>query len=251
MSCWASRGRGREKGRASLSSAGSSAGTLPQRGWPGSRLPSRGSTLRGVSVGGQSRRNWVSSASSESSFRKRLIWGGKGVRKEGTPAAAPLSIGTPKPPQPASCTPKAGAGGNLGEKKEEGDNSGSPRTGMGGAWGQQGPCTPRRGRLQLVAWGGRTAPGAPGGRDGDCPPWPCGGAGHPHAPWGLLGWAEPPHAPWPAGSMGKEGRGGGEKRDERQQPWSWGANRGLLVGSPWKLPWESQPTGGLPDWGQG
>lgn len=87
MCCWKSEGRDREKILASLSSAGSSGGTLPmpQRGWPGSRRLSGGSTFLGLSAGGQSRRNWVSSASSESSFRKRFIWGPK---QEGTEMVA-------------------------------------------------------------------------------------------------------------------------------------------------------------------
>lgn len=249
MSCWASRGRGREKGRASLSSAGSSAGTLPQRGWPGSRLPSRGSTLRGVSVGGQSRRNWVSSASSESSFRKRLIWGGKGVRKEGTPAAAPLSIGTPKPPQPASCTPKAGAGENLGKKKKRGTTVAAP----GQAWGEHGDSrvrAPRGAGAYSLLHGevGRLL-ALRGAGMGTVPPGPAGGLGTPTLLGVFWGGQSPRMRHGLQGAWGR--KEGGEKRDERQQPRSWGANRGLLVGSPWKLPWESQPTGGLPDWGQG
>ena len=86
--------------------------------------------MRGLSEGGQSLRNWVSSASSESSFRKRLIWGGKGQGERGwvwwqchammAPwwhrTAMALHHGSPtstqhqkpKPPLSPSCTPRQG-----------------------------------------------------------------------------------------------------------------------------------------------
>lgn len=120
---------------------------------------------------------------------------------------------------------------------------------MGGAWGQQGPCTPRRGAYSLlhgevgwllVLWGAGM---------GTVPPGPGGVLGTPTLLGVFWGVQSPRMRHGLQGAWGR--KGGGEKRDERQQPWSWGANRGLLVGSPWKLLWESQPTGGLPDWGQG
>lgn len=149
MCCWKSEGREREKSLASLSSLASSGGTLPTlpRGWPGSRRLSGASTFLELSAGGQSRRNWVSSASSESSFRKRFIWG---QREEVTLVVAVpardgtthLSLTSPQAPQqPDTCSLKvAGMGGERGPATTLGTATG---TAMGMAVGTAVvPCTP-------------------------------------------------------------------------------------------------------------
>lgn len=173
MCCWKSGGREREKILASLSSLPSSGGTLAAlpRGWPGSRRPSGASTFLELSAGGQSRRNWVSSASSESSFRKRFIWE---PREEMTPVVAmpdrdgstQLSPTSPEPLQTDTRSLKvAGMGGETGHGHPRG-----PATTLGTATGTAMgvavgtaviPCTSGAYDLrcgagrQLLALGGR------------------------------------------------------------------------------------------------
>lgn len=191
MCCWKSGGRDREKILASLSSVDSSGGTLPapQRGWPGSRRLSGVSTFLGLSAGEQSRRIWVSSASSESSFRKRFIWG---PREEVKPTVAVparggitrLGIMSPQATAARHMHPKGGRDGRRGGMRppqgtghHPGDSPGdSHGDGSGDSYGPMHP-----GRLQLAVRGWQPTPGTPGNRDGDLPP------GHPAAPRGLLG----------------------------------------------------------------
>lgn len=218
MCCWKSGGREREKILASLSSLPSSGAILPAlpRRWPGSRRPSGASTFLELSAGGQSRRNWVSSASSESSFRKRFIWGAREEvtlvvampARDGSTQLIPTS---PEPQQPDTCSLKvAGMGGETGLGHPRG-----PATTLGTATGDShgdgsgdshGPL--RVGRLQLAAWGQQATPGTPGDRGGHLPP------GHPVAPRGLLGQPGPPRAPWPARRT-RRGPGGGRDTKKR------------------------------------
>jgi len=169
MCCWKSEGRDREQVLASLSSVGSSGGPLPapQRGWLGSRRLSGVSTFLGLSAGGQSRRSWVSSASSESSFRNRFIWG---PREEVTPTVAVpaeggiTQCGITSPPQATAARhmhPKDDRDGRRGGTRPPQGPATTLGTATGTALGTaMVPCTPsayslqgRDGSQLLALWG--------------------------------------------------------------------------------------------------
>lgn len=211
MCCWKSKGREREKILASLSSLASSGGTLATlpKGWPGSRRLSGTSTFLELSAGGQSRRNWVSSASSESSFRKRFIWG---PREEVTLVVAlpardyttQLSFTNSQAAAARHMQPKGGKDGRRdgtrppqGTSHHPGDSHGDSH---GDGSGDSGRVHLRR--LRLAACGRQPAPGTLGDRGGHLPP------GQPAAPRGLLGQPGPPRAPWPARRTGRRPGGG-------------------------------------------
>lgn len=242
MCCWQSKGREREKILASLSSLASSGGILAKlpKGRPGSRQLSGTSTFLELSAGGQSRRNWVSSASSESSFRKRFIWE---PREEVTLVVAvpardgttQLSLTNPQSAAAGHMQPKGGRDGRRdgtrppqGTRHHPGDSHGDSH---GDGSGDSGPV--HLGCLRLAARWRQPAPGTPGDRGGHLP------HGHPAAPRGLPGQPGPPRAPWPAGRTARGREEVETPRDEEQlrgdprgQPGEGGWGRGPLVPVP-------------------